>query len=141
VLVDLCDGFGNQITSTASALDVNIKATTNPISVTPAAPTTSVYLQAAISTAANPAVFVAAVGGKTIRVYRILIVNAGTATNVTLEDSTPTVFSGAIPLVANGSLSADGAGDPLWVTASGKAFQAVNSASQSLVGQVWYTQS
>ena len=109
--------------------------------VTRATPLTSAYSYAAISTAANPAVFVAAVGGQTVRIYRILIVNAGTATNVTMEDSTPTAFSGAVPLVANGSLQADGDGDPLWVTASGKAFQAVNSASQSLVGEVWFTQS
>jgi hypothetical protein len=119
-------------------LKVNVEV---PVSVTPAAPTTSIYSQLVISSASNPAVIVPASGTTTIRIYRILIVNAGTATNITAEDSTPTTFSGAIPLVANGSLQADGEGDPLWITAAGKAFQVVNSASQLLVGQVWYTQS
>jgi len=113
----------------------------NAISTTPAAPTTSIYSQAVISTAANPAVFVPAVGGQTIRVYRIFFVNAGTPTNITIEDSTPTAFSGAFPLLANGIFQGDGNGDPLYVTASGKAFQAINSASQQLSGTVWYTAS
>jgi hypothetical protein len=134
LLVGGSDGtdFRNLSTDTNGRVNVN---------TSPSAPTTSVYSQAAISTASNPAVLVSGSGTTTIRVYRILLVNAGTTTNITIEDSTPTAFSGAIPLDPHGEIDADGNGDPLWVTAAGKAFQLINSASQSLVGTIWYTQS
>jgi hypothetical protein len=131
---------------------------TNPVTVTgtvaatqsgtwfvqtiPAAPTTSLYTQAAISFNASGAnTVVAGSSGKTIRIYRIFFVNAdgSTTTQITIKDSTPTSFSGAFPLIPAGSFSGDGNGDPLFITASGKGFVINSSAAVQISGTVWYT--
>lgn len=122
--------------------------TVQPVSVIgtvqtiPGAPTTSLYSHAAISfSASGDNVVIAGVGGQTIRVYRIFFVNAdgSTTTNVTIKDSTPTSFTGAFPLVPNGSFSGDGQGDPPWTTATGKGFVINSSAAVQISGEVWYT--
>jgi hypothetical protein len=125
----------------AGAYNVNTSAT-GPAFVAPGAPTTSPYTVGAISSVANPVVGVTGATGATVRVYRIFFANAGSvSTNITIEDSTPTTFSGAFPLQPNGTFNADGGGAPLFVTATGKAFQLVNSAGVQLSGTIWYTQS
>jgi len=129
--------FGNGLSD-----NMTIANTYETVNTIPGAPVVSAYLQAAISSSSNPTVLIAGSGTKTIRVFRIVFVNAGSSTtNITIQDSTPTSFSGAFPLLPNGSVEGDGAGDPLYTTAAGEGFQLVNSASQLLTGTIWYTSS
>jgi len=117
---------------------------TGTVATLPAAPTTSLYMQAAISFNASGAnTVVAGSTGKTIRIMRIFFVNAdgSTTTQITIKDSTPTSFSGAFPLIPAGSFSGDGDGDPLFITGSGKGFVINSSAAIQISGTVWYTQS
>ena len=110
----------------------------------PAAPTTSLFTSAAISfSASGTNTLVAGSGSTTIRVYRIFFVNsdASNSTNITIQDSTPTSFSGAFSLTSTGSFSADGLGDPLFVTAAGKGFVLNSSVDVQISGTIWYTQS
>jgi hypothetical protein len=112
--------------------------------VRPGAPTTANWLQAAINTTSATAVLVAAVGGQTVRVMRMFFVNSDstTVTNVTIQDTTPTSFSGAFRLITGGSFNGtDANGEPLYVSAVGKGIQLVNSAAVQLSGTIWYTQS
>lgn len=113
--------------------------------VIPGNPTTSLYSQAAVNfSSSGDNTVVAGVTSQTIRVYRIFFVNGDStnSSNVTIKDSTPTSFSGAFYLAPKGgSFAADGGGDPLWVTASGKGFVLNNSAAVQMSGVVWYTQS
>ncbi len=121
-----------------------VTTVTNPVSTRPASPTTSTWSQAAISFSGSGAnILVAGVGGQTVRIMRLFIVNsdAATATNITIQDTTPTSFSGAFRLASGGSWSGDGAGDPLYTTATGKGFQLNSSVAVQISGTVWYTQS
>ena len=137
--IELYDGTN---TATVKAASTAPATTDTALVVTqsPVLPLTSKYSQIAVTTTANPAVLVGSVVGQTIRVFRIALVFTS-ATNISIEDSTPTLFSGAMSMLAGGSIGMDGNGDPLFVTASGKAFQLVNSTGAQVSGTVWYTQS
>jgi hypothetical protein len=119
-------------------------AVTAPWPTKPGAPTTSSYTLAAVSfSSSGDNVLVSGVVSQTIRVFRIFVVNsdATTASNLTIKDATPTNLSGAFRLASGGSFSGDGGGDPLFVCASGKAFEINSSAAVQVSGTVWYTQS
>lgn len=84
------------------------------------------------------------VSGKTIRVMRILVNNANssTSTTITIQDSTPTTFTGAMLLQSGGALAADSdGGEPLWVTGSGQGFVINSGSAVQVSGCCWYTQS
>jgi hypothetical protein len=83
---------------------------------------------------------IAAIGGKVIRVFRMALVVAG-ATNITFEDSTPTLFTGAMPFQANGSLVLDFTDEPWFTTAVGAAFVINSSNAVQVSGVVYFTQS
>lgn len=115
--------------------------TSGDVFVRQATPTTSNLSQAAVSFSASGAnVIVAGVGGQTVRIFRMLLV-VGAATNLTIQDTTPTNFSGAIPLAANGGLAFQFEGEPHYISAVGKGIQINNSNAVQVSGTVWYTQS
>jgi hypothetical protein len=113
--------------------------------VRPASPTTANWSQAPINvTALGANVIITAVGGQTIRVMRMFFVNSDptTVTNITIQDTTPTSFSGAFRVITGGSFNGNDAnGEPLYVSAIGKGIQLNSSAAVQLSGTVWYTQS
>lgn len=104
----------------------------------PAMLASSQLTSAVISSAAGGDIaVVAGVAGKTIRVFRlILVVNA--ATSITFKDSTPTSFSGAMPIAANGGIVLDFNGDPWYTTAAGKDFVITSSAATQISGTIGY---
>jgi len=85
---------------------------------------------------------VAAVGGKTVRVYKMILVVAG-ATNITFQDSagSPVLFSGALPFQANGSLVLDLTDEPWFTTTVGTSFVINSSNAVQVSGTIYYTQS
>ena len=96
---------------------------------------------AAISSAAGGDIAViAGVAGQTIRVHRLLLV-VNAATSITFKDSTPTSFSGAMPIAANGGIALDFNGDPWYTAAAGKDFVITSSAVTQISGSIWYAQS
>ena len=111
----------------------------------PAAPTTALWLQAPInvnSLGAN--VIVAGVSAKTVRVMRIFFINcdATNTVNVTIQDTTPTSFTGPMRFITAGSFNGvSGQGEPLYVSATGKGIQLNTDVAVQLSGTVWYTQS
>lgn len=117
--------------------------TTGTLITRPAAPTTSLYTLAAISISSSGVIGPAASGSTTVRIYRIFFVNSSTTTStaVMIQDSTPTNLSGAFLLSSGGSFALDGKGDPLFISAAGKAIQLNLSVGVQISGTVWYTQS
>jgi hypothetical protein len=106
-----------------------------------AKPTTAQTTLAPISFSGSGAnTVVAGVAGQTVRVWRLLIVMGGT-TNITFADTTPTSFTGAMPMLANGSITLDFDSEPYFVTATGKGFVINSSNGVQVSGGVWYTQS
>jgi hypothetical protein len=111
--------------------------------VRPQAPTTALWTHAiiAVSAASGTQSLIAGSGSTTIRVMKIQF-TTNAATNIYFLDSTPTTLSGTYVLTGNGSSFADfGNGEPLWVSGSGKAFEINLSATATLGGDIWYTQS
>ena len=111
--------------------------------VRPQAPTTALWSHAIItvSAASGTQSLIAGVVGQTIRVMKIQF-TTDAATNTYFLDSTPTTLSGTYVLTGNGSSFADfGNGEPLWIGASGKAFEINLSATATLGGDIWFTQS
>lgn len=106
-------------------------------------PTTATLLKADINfSTAGDHTIVAAVGGQTIRIMRMLLVIGGTQANtITFKDSTPTTLLPGIPLTPYQGIALDLDAEPYYITASGKAF-VINAALDAQVsGTVWYTQS
>jgi hypothetical protein len=137
-VVEISDGTNILGTSSHPVVTDN-SAVNQP--VVPAAPTAMKTTPVAVNfSSSGDQTVVSAVGGQTIRVMRMLLVVAG-ATNITFKDSTPTSFSGAIPMLANGSITLDDSGEPWFVTASGKGFVINSSVGVSVQGTIWYTQS
>lgn len=143
--IPLASGGGSVVISgTATANQGTAGTSTAPWYTRYGAPTTALWSQAAINFSASGAtVIVAGVSSQTIRVMRIFFVNSNTttATNITIQDSTPASFSGAFLLQAGGQFNGAPSGEPLWVTASGKGFQLNSSGAVQISGVVWYTQS
>ena len=109
----------------------------------PQAPTTAIWSHAIInvSAASGTQTLIASSGTTTIRVMKVQFTTTA-ATNVYFLDSTPTTLSGTYVMTGNGSSFADfGNGEPLWVGAAGKAFQINLSATATLGGDIWYSQS
>jgi hypothetical protein len=112
--------------------------------IRPGSPKTANWSSAAITFSALGAnVIIAAVAAQTVRVMRMFIVNADAAltTQITIQDTTPTSFTGAFPLIPNGSFSARGEGEPHFISGSGKGIQINSSVAVQISGTVWYTQS
>jgi hypothetical protein len=109
----------------------------------PAAPATGVWSHLIIAVAAATGVqsLIPLSGSTTIRVMKVQF-TTDKATDFNFLDSTPTALSGVYKLTGNGSSFSDsGDGEPLWVGASGKAFQINLTGTVTLGGDIWYTQS
>jgi hypothetical protein len=84
-------------------------------------------------------VVVAAVGGQTIRLMRMILV-ASAPVSVEITD-TGSVVMGPFPLQTGGSIVLDDSGEPWWVGASGNPLDINLSAAVSVQVTVWTTQS
>lgn len=113
--------------------------------IRPASPTSSKWTQSSISVSSSGAnIIIPGVSGQTVRVMRMFFVNSSstTTTNVTIQDTTPTSFTGSFLLISGGSFNgSDANGEPLFISASGKGIQLNSTAAVQLSGAVWYTQS
>jgi hypothetical protein len=76
--------------------------------------------------------------GLFVRVYRLFLV-FGNTSNITFQDGASNALSGAIPMVANGSITLDLDGQPWFECAVNQSFQIVNSNSVSVNGCVYTT--
>lgn len=97
----------------------------------------SPLLTAPVTSASSTIAAIAAVSGQIIRVYKLFLVVGGT-TNLTFEDGN-NALSGAVPMVANGSITLDMDGTPWFTTSVGNAFNIANSGSVQVSGTVYYT--
>lgn len=96
---------------------------------------TSPYSQAAISAASSgDNTLVAAVAGKSIRVYRIVFTLA--AGSVAFKDGASTSLTGA--MTATAGVLEDPIGNPLFITTAGNAFIANLSGANQLSGVIYY---
>lgn len=75
--------------------------------------------------------------GKKILAYRIFVVVGG-ATDLTFKDGVTTSLTGAIPMVANGSITLDLNNVPWFQTSSGKDLVLTSSQSVQVSGAVYY---
>lgn len=106
-----------------------------------AQPTTQQTTVAAINfSASGDNTIIAASGSTTIRIWKLMLVVAGT-TSLTIKDSAPTSFSGAMPFTQGGSLVLDFDSEPWYLTAAGKAFVINSSNAVQVSGTVWFSQS
>jgi hypothetical protein len=112
-------------------LGVNLStgATTSPLSSS----------SVSVSSSGNNTL-VAGVSGKTVRVFKLVLVFSAAA-NATFQDGSSTALSGAIPMLANGSIVLDFDTVPWYVTSSGNAFVLNLSTGVTVTGTVYYTQS
>lgn len=110
----------------------------------PGAPTTAAWTQVPINCAALGAnVLIAGVGGQTVRVMRMFFVNSDPtlATVVTIQDTTPTSFTGPMRFISTGVYNGMPTGEPLYISAVGKGIQLNQTVAVQLSGAIWYTQS
>jgi hypothetical protein len=82
---------------------------------------------------------IAAVGGQTVRVFR-LIVTVDAATTINFRDGTNN-FGDSYPMLANGSIVLDLTNEPWYITSTGNAFVIKQSGSANISYAVYYTQS
>ena len=82
---------------------------------------------------------VVAVAGKTVRLFRILLV-MDAATSLTFK-SAATALSGPMPIAANGGFVLDFSGDPWYQTVAGEALVLAQTGTANIGGTVWYAQS
>lgn len=102
-------------------------------------PYSSVFLTAKISTASSGALTaIAAVTGKVIQVYKIILVAAGTTT-VTMQDGA-TALTGAMSMAVGIPLILSFDGNPWFTTTAGNAFEISNGSAIQISGIVYYTQ-
>lgn len=84
---------------------------------------------------------VAGTAAQTVRVFKLVLV-AASAVSVTIKDGAGSSLTGAIPLVANGSLVIDAPdGEPEFITSSGNGFIVNLSSAVTVTGWVQYTKS
>lgn len=84
---------------------------------------------------------VTAVGGQTIRVYRMLLIfGQGTAMNLTIQDTNPTVLFPMTLFGGGSSLGMRLDAEPWFTTGVGKGFDFVTDQATALTGLVFYTQ-
>lgn len=105
-------------------------------------PPTSAFSSLPINfTSSGDNIVIPAIGGQTIRVFRIFLVVGGKC-NMTVKDSTPASFTGPLPFGTSGAtLYFRNEGDPHFVTASGKAFVINLDTGVQVSGKVDYIQS
>ena len=91
------------------------------------------------STSTGDITIVAASAGKEIHVYRLVLV-VGAATNLTFKDGASTNLTGAMNMLANGSITLDyDGGSKAWfTTTSGNAFVINQSGTAQVSGKVSY---
>ena len=91
------------------------------------------------SNATGDITIVAAVTGQQIHVYRLVIV-VGAATNLTFKDGASTNLTGAMNMLANGSITLDyDGGSKAWfTTTAGNAFVINQSGTAQISGKVSY---
>lgn len=137
--------FAVQASGTVTANQGTAGAVTAPWPTRPGSPMTASWLQLPINVSGLGAnIIVPAVGGQTVRVMRIFFVNSDptNATNVTVQDTSPTSFTGPVRLITAGSFNGqDSNGEPLFVSGTGQGIQINSTAAVQLSGTVWYTQS
>jgi hypothetical protein len=80
---------------------------------------------------------VAAVAGKVVRVYRVLIIPTAAAT-LTWKDGT-TVVSGPLAVAINGIYNLEFTGEPWYFSSVGATIN-LNSTAVQISGNVWFTQ-
>ncbi len=108
--------------------------------IMPVASTQGQLQSAAISFSGSGAnVVIAAISGKVVRVYRLFLVVGG-ATNLTMQDTSASAFSGALPMTANGAITLDFESEPWFTTAAGNGFAMNSSSGVQVSGTVYYTQ-
>ena len=133
------------VQGTVTANQGTAAANTAPWVTRPGSPTTASWTVAAINFNTSGAnIIVAAVGGQTVRVMRMFFVNCDSTNvvNVTIQDTTPTSFTGPIRIITAGSFNGtDSNGEPLYVSASGKGIQLNTDTAVQISGTIWYTQS
>ena len=107
----------------------------------PAAPATSDLTGASINAAASgDNTLVAAVGGQTVRVFKIFL-TAASAVNIQFKDGAGTDLTGLITLTAGGSVVLDFDTRPWFLTSAGNAFILELSSAVQVSGRIYYTQS
>ena len=105
---------------------------------TPTAAQTTLANVAVSSSGAT--VVVAAVGGQTVRVMRMMLTTLHPV-NIEFLDGASTVLAGPFVLQAGGAIVLDDSGEPWFVTSSGNAFEINLSVAGTVQVSVWYTQS
>jgi hypothetical protein len=104
-------------------------------------PTTASLSSVSINAAANGNnTLIAAVGGQTIRVFKMFMVAAANV-DVILRDGAATDLTGVMSLSKYGSVTLDLDGEPWFITAAGNAFVINLSAATQMSGRIYYTQS
>lgn len=81
---------------------------------------------------------VAGVGGASVRVYHLFLV-VSADTNLTFKRGS-TALTGAMPMLANGSIVLDFVTQPWFTTADGEALVLSQSGTAQVSGQLGYTQ-
>lgn len=92
--------------------------------------------EVAIDSTAASITVIAGIGGMCIRVYMLWLVQGGVA-NITFKDGA-TAFSGAIPMLANGSIFMPFSLAPWFTCSIGSAFVLAQSGVVQLSGRVYY---
>ncbi len=82
---------------------------------------------------------VAGVAGKSILVWKIMLVLGATASAITVKDGAATALTGPLSLVANGSMTLPFDAAPWFKTSPGNAFILNSGAAVQLSGLVGYT--
>jgi hypothetical protein len=112
------------------------------VAVSPNLPTTSQLSSAVVNaSAAGNNTLVAGVGGKTIRIFQ-LVLTFSIGGTVTFQDGASTALSGALTMTAGGSITLDfNPNAPWYLTSSGNGFVMNLAGGAAAAGTVYYTQS
>jgi hypothetical protein len=112
--------------------------TSAPTITRPGTPFNPFLTAAAVShSASGDNTVVAAVAGKTTRVYRLFLVVAGT-TVITIKDGAGTALTGVMTFAAGGSLILDFQAEPWFSCTAGNAFIINSSNAVQISGTVYY---
>jgi hypothetical protein len=111
----------------------------NPLPVTATAPHAAVLTSVAINLATGTGAIVAAVAGKSVKLYRLWLV-ASDGTDLTFEDGS-TALSGPAFLQQGGGITLDFSGEPWYTTTAGNALNLNASVSSQVSGTAYYVQS
>jgi len=114
--------------------------------VRPAAPQLAAWSQAPISfSASGDNTIIAGVGGKTIKVMRLIVFNNGamgiTSTQLTFKDTASNLFTGPMGIVTSNGLSGLPCGEPIFTSATSAGIVINSSSAVQISGAVWYVAS